>query len=170
MLGPMRMPGPRRGRLLWHSRFWDYPRDGALEWDGRRFWFDEAEPGTGVFNIMELTQAQWAVQDAVHRDFQAFVGTHHDYNEPGNRTPIQVSAELHNARLRPREEWHTFYRRWQGVEQPQGNVVAQWKYDSAPWPCPDGGGLRTLARLPPLPRSARHSAGLGRHRDVSGRP
>lgn len=65
------MLGRAEVRLLWYSRFWDYPRSGALEWDGQRYWFDEAEPGTGVFNIMQLSEAQWGLQDAVHRDFQA---------------------------------------------------------------------------------------------------
>lgn len=128
-------------RLLWHSQFWDYPRNGALEWDGRRYWFDETEPGSAVFNIMELPAEQWALQDAKHRDFQAYVGTHHDYTEPGNRTPIQVSADLHNARLRPRDQWPNFYQRWQGnAEQPQGTVVAQWKYDTGPKPGDDSDG------------------------------
>jgi hypothetical protein len=125
----------RGSPLLWHSRFWDYPRNGALELDGRRYWFDEAEPGTGVFDIMELTDAQWTVQDAVHRDFQTHVGMHNDYSEPGNRTPIQVSAKLHNTRLRRREQWRTFYHQWQGrIERPKGMVIAQWKFDNAPWP------------------------------------
>jgi|GraSoi_2013_60cm_1033757.scaffolds.fasta_scaffold197205_1 hypothetical protein len=57
-------------RLLWHSRFCEYPRNSPLEWDGCRYWFEEAEPGTGVFDIMELTDAPWAVRDAVHQDFQ----------------------------------------------------------------------------------------------------
>jgi hypothetical protein len=137
----MRMLRREDVRLLWHSRFWDYPRDGALEWDGQRYWFDETEFGSGVFNIMELTAEQWALQDAIHQDFQAYVGTHNDYTEPGNQLPIDVGPDVHNARLRPRGQWPGFYERWKGhTEQPRGTVVAQWKYDTGPEPDDDGDG------------------------------
>jgi hypothetical protein len=91
-------------------------------------------PGIGVFNVMELSAAQWELQDAIHHDFQAHVGSHTDFTEPDNRRPIQVSAELHRARLRPRDQWQNFYTRWEGrIERPEGPVVARWKFDSAPW-------------------------------------
>ena len=45
-------------RLLWYANFWDHPRSGALEWQGRRYWFDEVEPGIGVFNVMELSASE----------------------------------------------------------------------------------------------------------------
>ena len=130
----MRMLQRADVRLLWYADFWDYPRSGALEWQGQRYWFDEVEPGIGVFNVMELSTAQWDLQDAIHHDFRAHVGTHTDFTEPGNRTPIQVSAELHSAQLRPHSQWQNFYKRWEGhIERPEGPVAAQWRFGSAPW-------------------------------------
>lgn len=128
----MRVLSRAEVRLLWYAEFWDYPRSGALEWDERRYWFSEAEPETGVFNVMDLTAAQWDVQDAIHQDFQTYVGRHTDFSEPGNRTPIAVSTDLHNARLRPRDQWKNFYERWRDIERPEAPVVAQWKFDTTP--------------------------------------
>jgi hypothetical protein len=119
-------------RLLYAADFWDYPRSGALLWRGRRNWFREAEPDAGVFDIIELSDEEWAVEDTRHADFQRFVGTHTDVDETGAKV-----GQVHPAALHSR-----YYDKWlhaPGPDPRSGRVVARWRYDDAPWPAAEGG-------------------------------
>lgn len=112
-------------RLLYSADFWDYPRSGALLWRGRRYWFNEADRDTGVFDIIELSDEDWAVEDARHADFQRFVGTHTDVDETGAKV-----GQVHPAALHSR-----YYDKWLHAPVPDprsGRVVARWRYDDAP--------------------------------------
>jgi len=118
-------------RLLYSAGYWDDPRSGALRWRGRRYWFNEADQDTGVFDIIELSDEVWAVEDARHADFQRFVGTHTDFDEAGTRV-----GQVHPAALHSR-----YYDKWLHMPLPDprsGRVVARWRYDGAPWVAAEG--------------------------------
>jgi len=122
-------------RLLWHTRYWDYPREGALEWHGRRYWFAEVDEEPGVFDVMTLTDEQWATEQASNDDFRRFVGTHWDHAEPGNPFHRHHDDEGNIVGVRPRSEHHRFYDKWPpGRPGPRGPVVARWRYDDPPDP------------------------------------
>jgi hypothetical protein len=129
--GTLETVSQRDVRLLYAADFWDYPRSGALLWRRRRYWFSEAEPDTGVFDIIELTDDAWAVEDARHADFRRFVGTHTDIGETGATAGRVHPAELHSR----------YYDNWLHAPGPDprlGRVVARWRYDDAPWPAGKG--------------------------------
>lgn len=113
-------------KLLWHHHFWDYPRSGALELDGVRYWFQEvASPlDTGVFDIIDLPAQVWAMIDERHQDFREHVGTHCDYTEEKN------SRYPSDGKVKPREQWHIFYDKYLNAPEIDitGPVVAQWSY------------------------------------------
>ncbi|HKF00081.1 MAG TPA: hypothetical protein VKG45_14255 [Actinomycetes bacterium] len=113
-------------RLLYYADFWDYPCSGALLWRGRRYWFNEVEWDTGVFDIIELSDQVWAVEDARHADFRRFVGSHTDFDETG----AEVGQE------HPSAQHSRYYDTWLHDPEPDphsGRVVARWRFDDASW-------------------------------------
>jgi hypothetical protein len=109
-------------RMLYHSDFWDHPRSGALEWGGKRYWFEEAQWDSMVFDVLDLDAKSWAYEDEMHAAFREHVGDHCEV-PPG-----------------PQKDWrghHRFYDdpRWfPADERPEytGTKVAVWKWEDEP--------------------------------------
>lgn len=120
---------PEDVSFLWIEDMWDYPRSGALEWEGKRYWFAETEWDSGVFDIIDMDEETWARADREHELFRKHVGTHNDFTD--GKTPLGRSIAEHHASLRPQEEWHKFYDVYPPgtTLTPQGTVVAQWGFD-----------------------------------------
>jgi hypothetical protein len=92
-------------RFLWHSGFWDFPRNGLLQFRGNKYWFEicegqEEDDEYVRYVILELTSEQLAEEEYWHELFRQKVGNHTDYDEKDNR-PIGA--------LKPRENWKAFY-------------------------------------------------------------
>jgi hypothetical protein len=100
-------------QFLWHSDFWDGPKNGLLVLDGRKYWFqvfeESADPDLRDFYrrflIVELTPVQLAEEEEWHMLFQEKVGRYSDYGS---------NAREELAKVRPRHVQEEFYRRYRG--------------------------------------------------------
>ena len=105
------LPELDRSRLefLWHSDFWDGPKNGLLVFDGCKYWFqmfeESADPDLKDFYrrflVLELTPAQLEEEERWHALFQEKVGYHSDsrYNqreELAQLKPRNVQVEFYN--------------------------------------------------------------------------
>jgi hypothetical protein len=109
--------------LVYLSSFYDYPRAGEARWDGRRYWFREAGPDSGDFELLDVGDEQWTVLDERHRLFQEHVGTHCDYD------PVTQQRNIGAVKPYGPGAWDGFYRHplaRQGAN-PHGSVVARFR-------------------------------------------
>lgn len=126
-------------KLLWYSDYWDGPRSGMLEYQGKPYWFqicaeadadtkptpDSSSPDglqlTGWYRrytLLKLSDAQLQEERYWHELFRQKVGTHTDYDE----------EEENSGEVRPKETHAEFYEPYKAYTRPDlsDNEVIGW--------------------------------------------
>ena len=90
-------------KFLWHYSYWDGPRNGICEYDGKKCWFecveewhdnhsyppdddDFEQPWWRRFLLVHLTDEQYFLTFSRHQRFQILVGNHSTYDSAGRRS------------------------------------------------------------------------------------
>jgi len=85
--------------ILYVDSYYDGPKAGVCEWEGKRYYFDETTTDD-LFELYDLSPADWEKEDAREAAFVEHVGEHCRY----------VDSKInHGAPLKPYSQWSKYY-------------------------------------------------------------